>query len=172
MHNHNIKPIRVKNQIQYKKESNLSTLLPKRKPDLFGDPEVICLAKNIFFEARGTKRDEMIRVAKVTTNRVKSNKFSNSYCDVVFSPYQFSWTKDYNDEKLFQILKKKKELHAWRKIKEIAEFEITYGFIDRTDGSLFYHTHKVNPKWNKKMNKVVSTNYHIYYNLSEKNNIN
>ena len=37
--------------------------------------EMNCLAENIFFEARGTDEQEMIRVINVTTNRVKKSGF-------------------------------------------------------------------------------------------------
>src|ERR1035437_6116359 len=65
----------------------------KEKPRHADQAEMICLAKNIFFEARGTDEPERIRIINVTTNRVESDKFPrDTYCGVVYQHAQFSWT--------------------------------------------------------------------------------
>lgn len=52
-----------------------------------------CLAKNIQEEAvRGNKND-MIAVAYGTINRVKSPRFPNTICKVVYQKNQMSWTR-------------------------------------------------------------------------------
>ena len=57
--------------------------------------EVDCLAKNIYFEAKGEPRAGKIAVAEVTMNRVKSKQFPRSVCAVVYQKTkgtcQFSW---------------------------------------------------------------------------------
>lgn len=46
---------------------------------------LLCLALNIYFEARGEHPDAQLAVAEVTLNRGEP-------CKVVGEPYQFSWT--------------------------------------------------------------------------------
>ena len=56
--------------------------------------EVDCLAKAIFFEARGESYAGKVMVANVIVNRTKFGKpFPNTICKVVYQRNQFSWTK-------------------------------------------------------------------------------
>ena len=45
--------------------------------------ELTCLAKNIYFEARGENRTGQYAVGLVTLNRLKSKRFPNTICKVV-----------------------------------------------------------------------------------------
>src|ERR1035437_3350687 len=69
-------------------EGAVANFVPKK----VDKKELDCLAKNVFFEARGTDEAEMIRVVNVTTNRV--NESGKSYCRIVREAGQFSWTLD------------------------------------------------------------------------------
>lgn len=53
---------------------------------------VLCLALNIYHEARGEPIDGQIAVAAVTLNRVHDPRWPDNVCDVVYQPHQFSWT--------------------------------------------------------------------------------
>jgi spore germination cell wall hydrolase CwlJ-like protein len=61
--------------------------------------EMICLAENIYFEARAEGMDGKAAVANVTRNRVESEQFPNTYCGVVYQgPVRESWkTKKQKD---------------------------------------------------------------------------
>lgn len=52
---------------------------------------ILCLALNIYYEARGESEIGAIAVAHVTQNR--SIKENTSICHQVFKPNQFSWTR-------------------------------------------------------------------------------
>lgn len=52
-----------------------------KKPDM--DPQLMCLAKNIYYEAGLEGRDGMVAVAQVTLNRTQNDKFPNTICGVV-----------------------------------------------------------------------------------------
>ena len=54
---------------------------------------VLCLAMNIYGEARGESLEGRIAVAQVTLNRVEHPAYPDDVCSVVFEPHQFSWTK-------------------------------------------------------------------------------
>lgn len=45
--------------------------------------ELVCLAENIYFEARDESIHGKVAVASVTRNRVQSKNFPNTYCGVV-----------------------------------------------------------------------------------------
>jgi len=54
--------------------------------------ELICLAQNIYFEARAESVQGKMAVANVTKNRVESKKFPDTYCGVVKQgPKRESW---------------------------------------------------------------------------------
>jgi spore germination cell wall hydrolase CwlJ-like protein len=61
--------------------------------------EMICLAENIYFEARAEGVEGKAAVANVTRNRVESEQFPNTYCGVVYQgPVRESWkTKKQKD---------------------------------------------------------------------------
>lgn len=50
-----------------------------------------CLAKNLYYEARGEGVPGMVAVANVVLRRVASNAFPDTVCGVVMQDGQFSW---------------------------------------------------------------------------------
>ena len=81
-----------------------------------------CLAKNIYFEARGESHKGKIAVAQVTLNRViHSSEFNKTICGVVYQKDQFSWTS--NHKNLFI-----KDNYHWQEAKHIAitMFKVNY----------------------------------------------
>jgi spore germination cell wall hydrolase CwlJ-like protein len=62
------------------------TVMPVEAPIEIAPPyeeEVYCLAINVYHEARGEDYLAQLAVADVTMNRVESEKFSNSVCEVI-----------------------------------------------------------------------------------------
>lgn len=53
-----------------------------------------CLALNIYYEARGEPDEGKNAVGWVTMNRLEN--YGNDICSVVYAPYQFSWTNDFD----------------------------------------------------------------------------
>ncbi len=59
------------------------------------EPEaLICMARNITFEAAGEATQGRIAVGQVTMNRVRDRHFPGTVCGVVEDPAQFSWYWD------------------------------------------------------------------------------
>ena len=55
-------------------------------------PELYCLAKNIYFEAKSEPIAGQYAVADVVLNRVKDSRFPNTICEVVYEgPVRESW---------------------------------------------------------------------------------
>lgn len=122
-----------------------------------------CLALNIYHEARGEGIEGWLAVAFVTVNRKYSDRFPDSICEVVYDKYQFSWTHDNipDEPDLTRYADKK----AWGYISEFAKgFLENYDYIvDPTNGSLYYHTHKVAPYWKQHFTEVATIGSHIFY---------
>lgn len=123
-----------------------------------------CIVENVFFEARGTDREEMQRVVNVTMNRVYNEGYRDTVCGVVWQDHQFSWTLDKNlrIEYYFRDLDKA-EHQAVQIALELADKALKGELEDITYGALYYHTHAVNPKWNRNKEIKVASNWHLFY---------
>lgn len=144
---------------------------PSLSADEWISSEIECLAKNIYFEARGESWSGKIAVANVTLNRVRSAKFPDSVCGVVTqaktyrnwkgnvvprrNQCQFSWFCDGKADN-------PSDISTYRDCLRVAEV-VYNGYRDLTYGSLFYHNDKVNPYWASSMMKVTSIGAHHFY---------
>lgn len=114
------------------------------------DVELDCLAKNIYYEARGESIKGMQAVGQVTINRVNSNKFPSTICGVVHQKYQFSWTV----MKLAHPKGNKWELAKW------IAYDIQQNPLANFN-ALYFHNKTVNPGWKKKV--IAKIGNHIFY---------
>jgi len=116
--------------------------------------DVVCLAKNIYHEARGEPLHGQVAVAQVTINRLRAGNYGNSICAVVYKPSQFSWT---------QAKHKIVDHKAWENSVLIARALLTNSLPVSKFSALYFHTRQVNPKWNKhkQIEKVIGN--HIFY---------
>ena len=131
-----------------------------------------CLAHNIYFEASNQGTAGRVGVGQVTLNRVKSSKYPNTVCEVVYQAEyrvnwkgnrvpvrhrcQFSW---YCDGKAEVIHYKADYDEAYI----MAELILEGRLIDITDGALFYHADYVSPTWAKNMEQKIKIGDHIFY---------
>ena len=114
---------------------------------------LLCLALNIYHEARGEPLVGQHAVAHVTLNRARER--GQRICDVVFDPYQFSWT--IKDPKV-------KDETAWRTALRVARTAYRAGpKADPTRGANHYHATYVRPRWAAGMAKTVRIGQHIFY---------
>lgn len=119
--------------------------------------DILCLAKNIYFEANNQSYLGQQAVAFVTLNRVKSDLYPNNICDVVWQPKQFSWTID---GKLNTPRNMRKFSIA---IAAAAYVYSNYGYIkDPTEGAIMYHTVYVRPWWHDYYTPTVIIGDHIF----------
>lgn len=117
---------------------------------------MVCLALNVYHEARGQGAEGQDAVAHVTLNRVADRGFPDEVCAVVFQRHQFSW---YWDGRSDQPM----ELAAWETAKDVAKAAVEDKTEDPTDGATFYHTDKVSPRWAKSFTVVAKIGDHIFY---------
>jgi cell wall hydrolase len=114
---------------------------------------LVCLALNIYYEARNEPDKAQMAVALVTVNRAKRS--GKSLCEVVFEPYQFSWTHE-------SIHKEPKEDNpAWLKAQRIAAKALTAK--DFTHGCRWFHREDVYPKWRNNLTYHGKYGQHLFY---------
>lgn len=122
------------------------------------DREMQCLAKNIYHEAGVEDRAGKIAVAQVTLNRLRSGKWGNDLCKVVYAKSQFSWTmyaKKRNE-------KPKGEL--WLASVKVAEEFAKGKRVRGLEDSHFYHTNYIaKPQWTRGMQVAHRIGQHIFY---------
>lgn len=73
-------------------DRNLPTMLDVYLSGESRRREVLCMALNVYHEARGSTQSDREAVAHVTKNRVQSGLWGNTVCAVVLARSQFSWT--------------------------------------------------------------------------------
>jgi len=125
-----------------------------------------CLAVNIYHEARGEPRAGQYAVARVTLNRVKSPRYPNTVCEVVYQQKwdrirrryvgAFSWTE--------LPAAKKLDKRTWKRAWNIAE-AVYHDHDSNNDlkGALFYHANYIKPSWARKKVPVAKIGHHIFY---------
>lgn len=124
-----------------------------------------CLAKAIYFEARSEPLEGQLAVAQVVLNRVKSAKFPNTICEVVYQGEakkhrcQFSFACDGVSDTPF-------EGEAWEMSKRVAYVALSGRWDDITDGAKNYHAVYVNPHWSDDLVETGQHGRHIFYRES------
>ena len=137
-----------------------SMLIVKKSEPVVNNIQVLCLAKNIYYEAGGESAKGKAAVAHVTLNRKNSSLFPNSVCNVVNqryrSSFQFSWV----------CMKKappKQHTETWRESLRIAKQTLAGHTSDPTHGALFFHAVYVKPSWSRKFRQTIRIGNHIFY---------
>lgn len=139
----------------------------KIKPLEFTKPglerQILCMAKNIYHEARGESLKGQKAVFHVTFNRTKSKHYPKSICEVVYQYKQFSWTLDAkkrtsipsNDPKFKEIMN---NVVLW----------IEQDIPSPVGKSTHYHANYVKPYWKSDMKHHKTIDNHIFYNMKVK----
>ena len=123
---------------------------------------LMCMALNIFFEARSEPIQGQIAVAEVTLNRVASDDYPNTICEVVLQENsqgcQFSWWCDGKSDL-------PKEHNSFQTSKSLAKLMIDDGQYISVVGknATHYHTEDIKPYWSDDMVKVEQVGKHIFY---------
>lgn len=118
--------------------------------------EFQCLARNIYFEARGESLIGQVAVAQITHNRLKSKRWGSTFCDVVYARKQFSWT--------FQAVRMQiPHGRDWLKSKAAAVEYLRGTRISNLAKADHYHNNTVNPYWNRAMKVKAKVGQHIFY---------
>lgn len=147
--------------------------------------DIVCLATNIYHEARGESTVGKIAVGLVVLNRVAARRWPDSICSVVYEgPIVESWStkKDKSlskEERRYYPLKNKCQFswwcdgapdtinyssHEWAVALQISEKLLsTDKFKGLLEGATHYHTINVSPSWRLKMTLITRIDNHLFY---------
>jgi spore germination cell wall hydrolase CwlJ-like protein len=126
---------------------------------------LLCLAANIFFEARGEQVPGQYAVALVTMNRAERDP--HKVCAEVLKPKQFSWTSLYVQRRRGSFSVKQEYVmqdeDSWDRAKRIAGIVLSGRFPDITNGATYYHAAYVHPGWRKEVVYREKIGNHLFY---------
>lgn len=118
------------------------------------DVLLMCLALNVYHEARGEPLHGQYAVAHVTINRVLDKRWPDDICKVVRQKDQFSWVGRVNPLPT--------ERAGWRLAVVISK-EVMDGRSDTTMGSTHYHNTNVAPRWARTLKPTKEIGNHVFY---------
>ena len=124
----------------------------------YTDEEYVCMAKNIYFEARQESTKGQILVALVTLERVEDPRWPNNVCDVVYDHKQFSWYWD----GLPDFPQNTKSFTSVALVASAVMSQDT-ALRDFTYNATHYHADYVQPFWSHHLVKLVQVDTHIAY---------
>jgi spore germination cell wall hydrolase CwlJ-like protein len=118
--------------------SNQVSILPEARELQESDRrEFLCLALNIYFEARGESPSGKAAVAYVVINRRDSGRFAPTICSVVWQRSQFSWTV----RPVGSLVPR--EQAVWETCQRIALAVLARQTKDPTSGALYFSAERV-----------------------------
>ena len=125
------------------------------------DDAITCLARSIYWEAKGGTVANMAAVASVVINRLGHAGFPDTVCTVVKQGAEqpgceFSWWCDGRSDQV-------KEDDRYALAKEIARKALNQQLTDRTRGALYFHDRTVQPAWAKAYIKTAETRNFLFY---------
>jgi len=131
----------------------------------------LCLALNVFFEARSEYIPGQYAVAQVTLNRAGRDKAK--VCTEVFKHRQFSWTLGVRREGDRWIIPSvlmravREEPEAWALAWRVAEVSLYGRMEDLTKGSTHYHARYVAPAWRRAFEPTKVLGQHVFYRAGD-----
>ena len=131
-------------------------------PAATGGPDWECLAKALYFEARGETTAGQIAVAEVILNRVDHSRYPNTVCGVIsqgshrMNACQFSFMCDGSPEVM-------SERAAYARMGKIARLMLDGRPRMLTGGATHYHATWVSPPWARRLERTVWIDDHLFY---------
>lgn len=125
------------------------------------DAPLTCLARSIYWEARGEDAAGIEAIAQVVMNRLGHEGFPDTICEVVRQGHeegacQFSWWCDGRSDDA-------QEDQAYSAAKEIARKVLNKETPDRTGGALYFHQKDISPDWTSQYVKTTEIGRHVFY---------
>lgn len=137
--------------------TSLAALVASMPTDAALSPELTCLARAIYFEARGEPIDGQLAVARVIVNRATSGQFPDDYCSVITQRGQFSFVRGGT------IPAANESSPAWTRARAIARIAHQDLWESAAGDSLFFHASHVRPRWAARRASVARIDRHIFY---------
>lgn len=136
-------------------------IIPHSREAILDPKQVECLQQNIYFEARNQSIIGQALVGLTVINR-KSHGFADSLCEVVFAPFQYSWTIK---SKSLPTLKTDLDKMAWTRAGIIAKFLMRHPIDNELNSVVNYHKTSIRPFWMKDKHLVAfcTIEDHLFY---------
>ncbi|MET0849113.1 MAG: cell wall hydrolase [Pseudomonas sp.] len=140
-------------------QSEVQAVDPAGKSPL--DDAITCMARSIYWEAKGKNTADMEAVANVVMNRLGHEGFPDTVCAVVkqgseTKSCQFSWWCDGRPDTV-------QEETQYALAKEIARKALNKQLPDRTGGAMYFHDRTVKPDWAREYTKTFETQMFRFY---------
>ncbi len=136
-------------------------------PDAPLDDPLTCLARAVYFEARGASEKEMTAVAWVIRNRAEDPEFPSTICAVVREggeqpPCQFGWWCDGRSD----VVRNKP---AYAKVAAVARAVLSGEAEDPTRGANMFHNRgRTPPRWTEPAEGRGRIGSHLFYFLDDR----
>ncbi len=131
---------------------------------------LVCLALNIYHEARDQPFVGQVAVAQVVMNRVRDDRYPDDVCDVVYQGPTYSWKPDFPVRHRCQFSwycdgksDNTKDTEAWEIAMLIATGVYNGNLGDFVEGATHYHATYVLPEWAETKTKTVQIGDHVFY---------
>ena len=131
---------------------------------------LVCLALNVYHEARDQPFIGQVAVAQVVMNRVRDDRYPDDVCEVVMQGPTYSWKPDFPVRHRCQFSwycdgksDKTPDQTAWEQALTIAQGVHTGNLDDFVEGATHYHATYVLPEWAESKTPVVLIGEHIFY---------
>jgi N-acetylmuramoyl-L-alanine amidase len=128
--------------------------------------EILCLAKNIYYEARGEPATGQVAVAEVTMNRLASGRYADTVCGVV---YQQNWDtirKRYVGAFSWTELDELPALTGEEWLRALSIADAVYSGRESPvldDRVMFYHATYIKPDWAHTKRQMARIGGHVFY---------
>lgn len=132
------------------------------QPVATGGADWSCLAKAIYFEARGESVKGEFAVAEVVANRADSPDFPHDICSVVNQGAghpggcQFSFVCDGMTDRIGDPV-------SYEKAGKIARLILDGAPRALTEGATYFHTVWVHPPWSHRFEETAEIGAHVFY---------
>ena len=131
---------------------------------------LVCLALNIYHEARDQPFVGQVAVAQVVMNRVRDDRYPDDVCDVVYQGPTYSWKPDFPVRHRCQFSwycdgksDNTRDTEAWEIAMLIATGVYNGNLGDFVEGATHYHATYVLPEWAETKTKTVQIGDHVFY---------
>lgn len=136
---------------------NLGALVASFVPEPSQDEASECLAKAVYFEARGESLQGQLAVAEVVLNRAASGVYPADVCGVITQKAQFSFIRN------GAFPAPDMASASWHKAIAIAHIARTNLVRAVAPGVMWYHANYVSPSWSRFHSQVARIGAHIFY---------
>jgi spore germination cell wall hydrolase CwlJ-like protein len=115
--------------------------------------ELECLTRVMLYEAGAEGREGQTAVGHVVLNRVRSSRFPNSICSVIYQRGQFSSIRSFSPPRNSR----------WNRAQDLAR-DIMAGETQSNVGTaLYFHASRVRPAYVRNHTRVAQVGNHLFY---------